>query len=83
MQDLSPEVDALDSSASRRQSPSLLSSNFIQQVTVGAFHWEFLGKVTSYLPVTRKTPKNFPMERLPAVYTGAADYLLADFYGNR
>jgi len=46
--------------------------------------------LTSYTPVTRETPKNFPVQRLPAVY-GCIRlshfcyyYLQANFfYGNR
>ena len=39
-------------------------------------------QLTSYSPVTREPPTNFPMERLPPVY-GCITYLLADFCGNR
>ena len=51
-----------------------------QTNTLGAFHWEFSSlSLTSYSPVTRKPPTNFPVERLPAVY-GCITYLLADFF---
>ena len=58
-------------------------------ITLGIFRL-----LTSYTPVTRETPKNFPMEHLPAVYgcirlSNFCYYylqlcVLADFfYGNR